>query len=94
MKFDSQGRQTKQTAFDNGTTTWSYESAKNGARLKTVMLANDEQIDYSWHGTKESKQTDISMGPARVRIQSDGEGRMAAMTWGRRLGNEKEAALR
>lgn len=81
-KFDSQGHKTRQTAFDSGTTTWRYESVKDGERLRAIGLPNGERISYSWDDTGETTLTDVSMGPAVVRTRFDAQGRVRAMTWG------------
>jgi len=84
-KFDAHGRQTSQSAFDNGKTTWHYESDKDGARLRTIVLPNGEQISYSWDDSGETHLADISMGSAIVRTQFNAEGRVTTMSWGGRV---------
>ncbi len=80
--FDAYGRPSNYVAFDNGITTWRYDSDEAGTMLRTVELPNDGQINYSSDDSGETRIADIRMGPALVRTIFDAEGRVTTMTWG------------
>ena len=81
--FDAHGRITNLLAFDGGETKWSYEPDEDGARLKSVELANDERLNYSWGDNDGMRISDVNIGSIIVRTRSDAEGRVRALTWGK-----------
>ena len=87
MMFDAQGRQTNRQGFDGGLTAWLYDSGEARAQLRAVDLPNRGRIDYRWGNGTGRGSGEISIGSAVVKTQSDANGRVVAMTWGKRAGS-------